>query len=169
MNIYPIWLSTLEIDAAQLRSVTEIAPKSPFLRLNRSPILYSFRAVAKAIRHSVNIFLNSLILSQFLKVDASGDQFWGSPKKREFDRVSKPTPQKLKTKGERDKLYWNTYTNEMSILRKKSHPTLDVFYLHMDGVFSIKIKVSYNADIFLMRYRLIHDWLLIQATLGMTM
>ena len=51
----------------------------------------------------------------------------------------------------------------MSILRKKSHPTLDVFYLHMDGLFSIKIKVSFNAEIFLMGvpYRLIHDWLLI--------
>ena len=53
------------------------------------------------------------------------------------------------------------YTNEMSVLRKKSHWTLDVFYLHMDGLFSIKIKVSYNAEIFFMRYRLIHDWLLI--------
>ena len=49
----------------------------------------------------------------------------------------------------------------MSNLRKKSHRTLDVFYLHMDGLFSIKIKVSYNEEIFFMRYRLIHDWLLI--------
>ena len=73
-------------------------------------------------------------------------------------------PKNLKKKGSRDKLYWNTYTNEMSILRKKSHWTLDVFYLHMDGLFSIKIKVGYNADIFLMRYRLINDWLLTQAT-----
>ena len=51
----------------------------------------------------------------------------------------------------------------MSILRKKTQRTLDVFYLpaHMDGLFSIEIKVSYNAEIFFMRYRLIHDWLLI--------
>ena len=49
----------------------------------------------------------------------------------------------------------------MSILRKKTHRTLNVFYLHMDGLFSIKIKISYNAEIFFMRYRLIHDWLLI--------
>ena len=70
-------------------------------------------------------------------------------------------PKNLKKKGGRDKLYWNINTNEMSILRKKSHPTLNVFYLHMDGLFSIKIKVSFNAEIFLMRYRLIHDWLLI--------
>ena len=95
MNIYPMWLSTLEIGAAQVRSVTEIASKSPFLRVNRSPILYSFRAGAKATRHSVNIFLNSLILSRFLKVGPSGDQFWELPKKREFDRVPKPTPQKF--------------------------------------------------------------------------
>ena len=77
MNIYPMWLSTLEIGAAQLRSVTEIAPKSPFLCVNRSSILYSFRAGAKATRHSVNIFLNLLILSRFLKVGSNGDQFWG--------------------------------------------------------------------------------------------
>ena len=49
----------------------------------------------------------------------------------------------------------------MSNLRKKSYRILDVFYLHMDALFSIKIKVSYNAEIFYMRYRLIHDWLLI--------
>ena len=47
-------LFTLEISAAQLRSVTEIAPKSPFLRVNRSPIRYGFCASAKAIQYSVN-------------------------------------------------------------------------------------------------------------------
>ena len=57
----------------------------------------------------------------------SQHQFWGSPKKREFDRVPKPTPQKFGKKGERDKLYWNINTTEMSILRKKSHRTLNVF------------------------------------------
>ena len=31
MNIYPICDSISEIGAAQIRSVTEIAPKSPFL------------------------------------------------------------------------------------------------------------------------------------------
>ena len=34
---------------AQLRSVTEIAPKSLFLLVNRSPNRYGFRACAKAI------------------------------------------------------------------------------------------------------------------------
>ena len=38
----------------QLRSVTEIAPKSPFLFVNRSPIRHDFRADAKGIRYSVN-------------------------------------------------------------------------------------------------------------------
>ena len=34
------WLSTFEIGEAQFRSVTEIAPKSPFLCVYRSPIRY---------------------------------------------------------------------------------------------------------------------------------
>ena len=50
-------LFTLEIGAAQLCSVTEMAPKSPFLWVNRSPIWYGFRAsaCAKATRYGVNI------------------------------------------------------------------------------------------------------------------
>ena len=48
-----IWLSTWEIGAAQLRSVTEIVPKSPFLYLNRSPIRYCFCASAEDSRYSV--------------------------------------------------------------------------------------------------------------------
>ena len=149
--------------AAQPRSVTEIAPKSPFLCVKRSPIQYEFRAGAKAIqqcKHSLKL-TKKWILSRFSVKSRSQHQFWGSPKKREFDRAPKPTPQNFGKKRERDKLYWNINTNEMSILRKKTHRTLDVFYLHMDGLFSIKIKVSYNAEIFFMRYRLIHDWLLI--------
>ena len=44
------------IGAEQLHSVTEIAPKSPFLCVSRSPIRYGFCAVKKAIRSdSVNI------------------------------------------------------------------------------------------------------------------
>ena len=42
-------LSTSDISAAQLLSVTEIAPKSPFLGVKRRPIWYGFRAGAKAI------------------------------------------------------------------------------------------------------------------------
>ena len=37
-HLSDMWLSTSGIGAAQLRSVTEIAPKSPFLCVNRSPI-----------------------------------------------------------------------------------------------------------------------------------
>ena len=46
---------TFEIDVAQPHSVTEVAPKSPFLCVNRSPIRYDFRAGAKAIRYCVNM------------------------------------------------------------------------------------------------------------------
>ena len=47
--------SALEIGAAHLRSVIEIAPKPPFSHVNRSHIRYCFRASAKAIRYNVNI------------------------------------------------------------------------------------------------------------------
>ena len=43
-----IGLSTLEIDAVHPPSVTEIAPELVFVRVNRSPIQYCFRAGAKA-------------------------------------------------------------------------------------------------------------------------
>ena len=47
-HFYPR-LSTLEMDAVQPRSVTEIAPESlMLLSVNRSPIRYFFRAGAKA-------------------------------------------------------------------------------------------------------------------------
>ena len=48
---------------AQLRSVTEIAPKSPFPYLNRSHSRYGFRAGAKTTRYSVNIAFERLSLS----------------------------------------------------------------------------------------------------------
>ena len=47
-HLSDMWLFPLEIDAAQLRSVTEIAPKLLFLRVNRSHTQYGFRAGAKA-------------------------------------------------------------------------------------------------------------------------
>ena len=52
-NLSDMCRSTSEIGAALLRSVTEIAPKSPFLCVNRS--LDGFRAGAKAILYSVNM------------------------------------------------------------------------------------------------------------------
>ena len=43
MNTYPnMWLSTLEIGAAQLRSATEFAPQSPFLCVKSSLTVYSY-------------------------------------------------------------------------------------------------------------------------------
>ena len=39
-HLSDMWLSTLEFGSAQLRYVTEIAPKSPFLCENRSPSRY---------------------------------------------------------------------------------------------------------------------------------
>ena len=47
----PVWRSTLRLDVGQLCSVTEIAPKLTFLRVNRSFIRYGFRAGAKVIRY----------------------------------------------------------------------------------------------------------------------
>ena len=46
-------LATFEIGAAYLRSVTEIALKSPLQCVNRSSTRYSFRAGAKAILYNV--------------------------------------------------------------------------------------------------------------------
>ena len=47
---YPIWtIHTLITGAAQLRPDTEIAPKSPFVGVHRSPARYDFRARAKAV------------------------------------------------------------------------------------------------------------------------
>ena len=49
--------TTLEISVTQLRPVTEIAPKSPFLCVNRSPIQYGFPAGAKAIQCSNEFYI----------------------------------------------------------------------------------------------------------------
>ena len=46
-----VWRSTFEIGAAQ------IAPKTSFLCVNRSPYRYGFQDGAKTVRHNVNIAL----------------------------------------------------------------------------------------------------------------
>ena len=46
-NLSDVKHSTFEIATAQLRNITEIAPKSPFLCVNRSPIRYDFHVGAK--------------------------------------------------------------------------------------------------------------------------
>ena len=57
-NLSDMWLSTFEISASPLRSVTEIPPKSQTLRVNRSPIRYGFRAGANSARYGLsnNVF-----------------------------------------------------------------------------------------------------------------
>ena len=64
-HLSDMWLSTLKISAAQLRSVTEIAPPQPFLYVNRSPIWYDFHGGTQAIRYSVYTYpiYNSLVKS----------------------------------------------------------------------------------------------------------
>ena len=47
---------TLYRSAAQLCSITEIAPKSPFLFVNRNPIWYGFPAGAKTMQYSMNTY-----------------------------------------------------------------------------------------------------------------
>ena len=51
----------------------------------------------------------------------------------------------------------------MNVDLKEEKPPDFGCFLSTHGLFSIKIKVSFNAEIFLMGvpYRLIHDWLLI--------
>ena len=111
-----------------LRSVSHVTTK----RKEVDHIPWVWGSVPRALRTRGSPAIITLFKSR------SQHQFWGSPKKREFDRVPKPTPQKLWKKGERDKLYWNINTNEMSILRKKTHRTLDVFYLHMMDCFQLR-------------------------------
>ena len=53
--MYPICDSIFEISATQLRFLTEIPLKSPFLCVNRSPMAYGFSAGARAIRYTVNV------------------------------------------------------------------------------------------------------------------
>ena len=52
MNTYLIFdsIPTLDIGVAQHRAVTEVAPKSPCLCVNGSPIRYCFVPASKSIR-----------------------------------------------------------------------------------------------------------------------
>ena len=54
---YVLCHNAFEIVAAQLCAVTETAPKTQFLCVNRSPIRYGFHGGAKAFRNIVNIAL----------------------------------------------------------------------------------------------------------------
>ena len=60
-NLSNMWRSTFEIGTAQLAwFLTEIAPKSPFLCLNRSSIRCGFRTGEGALWYGVNIASNVL-------------------------------------------------------------------------------------------------------------
>ena len=54
-NLSDMKRSTFKIDAAQLRSVTVIALKSPFLPESGSPLRFGFRVDTTAIWGGVNI------------------------------------------------------------------------------------------------------------------
>ena len=63
-------------DSPHLRSARcSFAPKSPFLRVNRSHILYGFRA-AKAIQRSVNYCEHSLNLALKRRLAQLGYGLW---------------------------------------------------------------------------------------------
>ena len=61
--------------AAYLRSVTEIAPKSPFLCLNKSPMRYGFRARLRVVPH----------FSSGIVERTKRERAWKSPRARKGD------------------------------------------------------------------------------------
>ena len=75
-HLSDMWLSTSEIGGGKLCSGTEIAPKSPFLCANRSPVRYGLAASAKAIRYTgfVHFFWRKI---QALFKDFQGPLFQG--------------------------------------------------------------------------------------------
>ena len=69
-NLSDMWRSRFGIGPAQLRSVTKIVPKSPFLCVKKSSTRYNVRVDARAIRHSVNkalLFMNIFSHSSVVK------------------------------------------------------------------------------------------------------
>ena len=84
------WLSAFEIDAVQLRSATEVAPKWPFVCGNGSPTRRSFCAGVRSIRyHSVGngsenvsfkmnfrFFNLCCVYSNLLKMASGGEFPW---------------------------------------------------------------------------------------------
>ena len=78
------------VRTAQLRSFTEIAPKSPFLYVKRSPIRYGFGAGAKAtIRCSMNIY-PILTLHFRDRCGAVSLRYWNHPEITVFLCEKKP-------------------------------------------------------------------------------
>ena len=81
--------------AAQLHSVTEIAPPQPFSCVNRSPIPYDFRVNAKAIHYSLNRAFKSLVSKINVEVSANvkGSIWWNVLKLEELNACMKPPSQ----------------------------------------------------------------------------
>ena len=70
-HLSDMWLSTLEIGAARLHCVTEIAPKSPFLCVNGCPVQCGLRANTKAIRYGLNVASDGSCKGSFVTRDSS--------------------------------------------------------------------------------------------------
>ena len=96
--MYLKWVlpTNLEIGAAQLHSVTEIAPKSQlFLFVNRRPILYGVRAGgAKTTRFSVNIVPRWLFRRNAVIICAKVTFHWFSSTNNPLNSLKLPLPLK---------------------------------------------------------------------------
>ena len=67
LNLTDMWRSTFEISSVQLRSVTELAPKSPFLRMceqNPYPVWFSCRPNSYLVECKQNLNIPGLLYSQ---------------------------------------------------------------------------------------------------------
>ena len=67
LNLTDMWRSTFEISSVQLRSVTEVAPKSPFLRMceqNPHPVWFSCRPNSYLVECEQNLNIPGLFYSQ---------------------------------------------------------------------------------------------------------
>ena len=79
-NLSDMWLSTLENGAVLLRSVTEMAPKSPFLCVNRSPIRGRSRTYLKDFfllswENNRDCHITMPLYLKTMEVEIKGDQW----------------------------------------------------------------------------------------------
>ena len=63
-NPSDMWCSSSKISTVQLRSITEIMPKPPFLCVNKNPNQHDFHAGARAIQRSINIAISEKTMQQ---------------------------------------------------------------------------------------------------------
>ena len=144
-----MWVSTFEIGGAQFRSVTEIAPKSPFLCVNRSPIRYGFRAGAKAIRHGVNKAQHSpkisrLVVPHFssgIVERAKRERAWKSPHARKGDT----------RRGERKMIF------SRGMIFTRARVSLALLSLRKNGGLLVVYKISKTTTL-LFQLCILHDY-----------